>query len=78
MATDRSFLPERPRPAARLYDEPEADRLRQITLMLRARGWSDDTILLLKVLVTMGGAFLVASVLASILNALGLAPYILS
>ncbi|MEZ5932280.1 MAG: hypothetical protein R3F54_10060 [Alphaproteobacteria bacterium] len=79
MAINRSYLPEERRAAAALHDEePDADRLRQVTLLLRKWGWSEDSILLLKVMVTMGGAFLVAYALASVLNAAGLARYILS
>lgn len=78
VGTTRSLLPgERPS-VADDQDEPAADRVREITLALRRRGWSEDSILALKVAITMGGAFILAYALASVLNALGLAGYILS
>ena len=78
VATNRFYLPEQRRAAADPHDEPDADRLRRVTLTLRRRGWSEDAILLLKVVVTMGGAFLLAYALAFVLNGLGLARFILS
>ncbi|MEM7041899.1 MAG: hypothetical protein AAF543_03705 [Pseudomonadota bacterium] len=79
MATNRSsFVREERRSLVSLQDEPHPDRLRQLTYRLRDRGWSEDSILLLKVAVTMSGAFVLAYVLASVLTAFGLAQFILS